>query len=96
MATSVRALARLHVIRAVEPRPRRRLALTYDDGSVVSVDLAPLIQRGGVFAPLADWDLFRQVCPGPRGRSLCWPGDIDLCADALRMQATADERATGG
>jgi hypothetical protein len=37
----------------------------------------------GVFAAITDPAVFAQVRVGERGRSLEWPGEIDLCADAL-------------
>lgn len=60
----------------------------------------------GVFAAFADPAFFAQVTVGDRGRSLEWPGEIDMCADALWFEnhpedapqsphrATADQGAT--
>jgi hypothetical protein len=77
----------LHTITRVAPDPGGRLHLTYASGGVVEVDLTPMIRRGGVFAALADPALFAQVTLGPGGRYLEWRGEVDLCADALRLAA---------
>ncbi len=77
----------LHTITRVAPDPGGRLQLTYAAGEVVEVDLTPLIRRGGVFAALADPALFEQVIVGTGGRYVEWPGEVDLCADALWLAA---------
>ena len=66
--------------------PEARLFIRYVDGVEFTVDLNPLISRGGIFERLKDPKYFVQVQIGPRGRSLVWPDDLDLCADALRLQ----------
>ena len=76
----------LRVISQAVPETDFVLRLTYSDGDVVKVDFKPLIKQGGVFAALADPDLFRQVSVGERGRFIQWPGEIDFCADALWLQ----------
>jgi hypothetical protein len=75
----------LHRIREVRVGSDFTLALTWDDGSTATVDLAPLIEQGGVFATLADPDVFARVALDPSGRYISWLGDIDVCADALRL-----------
>lgn len=65
--------------------------LTFADGYRASVDLQRLLDIGKVFTPLRDPNFFRTAHAGSGGRSLEWltsEGDeIDLCADALRMEA---------
>ena len=63
------------------------LTLMYRDGERITVDFKKVIDRGGVFAKLADPTYFRQVTVGPRGRSIEWPGELDFCADALWLEA---------
>lgn len=89
-------LETLRRIREVHAEPDFRLRVVYDDGQTVVVDFGPIIRQGGVFAPLADWELFRKAKPGSRGRSVCWPGDIDFCADALWLQAQGQDRRHAG
>jgi hypothetical protein len=61
----------------------------FDDGFVGRVDLSSLARPGSVTAAFAEPAFFGKVRLGPRGRSLEWPGDIDLCADSLRARADA-------
>jgi hypothetical protein len=77
----------LRRIQHVQALPDYHLRLVYEGGSEVVVDFAPIVSEAGVFAPLADPALFAQVSLGDRGRSICWPGEIDFCADALWLQA---------
>lgn len=63
-----------------------RLRLTFDDGSRRDVDLAPLVRKGGVFAPLARPENFRAARAAADGRYIEWPGGPDLCADALWLE----------
>lgn len=70
----------------VAPREKFGLYLRYDDGVEGVVDLASLAGRG-VFRKWLEPGVFEAVTLSPTG---CpeWPGDIDLCADALYMQLT--------
>ena len=77
-------------ITALSPEADRRLRLTYADGFTSVVDLAPLSKRGGVFARLKDADCFGQVRVSDDGRYIEWAEELDMCADALRMQAESD------
>jgi hypothetical protein len=76
----------LHEIRSVTPQAAAHLRLIYADGSIVEIDFAPLIQQGGVYAPLADPAFLAQVSIGANGRFIEWPGGLDFCADALWRQ----------
>jgi hypothetical protein len=74
----------MHVIEQAIVDPKQYcLRLIYRGGEAVCVDCEPLIRRGGVFAALADRNIFQQVSVGEAGRFIEWPGGIDLCADAL-------------
>lgn len=81
----------LRTIRSVTPAPNYKLRLTYADGETIVVDFTPVIQRGGVFAPLSDPAFFLQVSIGERGRYIQWPGELDFCADALWLEGHARE-----
>ena len=67
------------------------VGLTFADGFKATLDLQRLLDVGKVFEPLRDAAFFRTAHPGSGGRSLEWVtadgGEIDLCADALRMEA---------
>lgn len=89
-------LEQLHAIRGVEPEPPYTLRITYDDGMAISVELEAVIEKGGVYAPLADWDVFSQARPDSRGRAIVWPGDVDMCADALRIEGQKQGQREAG
>lgn len=75
-------------ITSLTVQPAFTLALRYSDGAALSVSVKPLVDAGGVFVSLRDPAVFAQARIGLNGRSVEWPGEIDLCADALRMQTT--------
>ena len=81
----------LRTIRSVAPEPNYKLRLIYSDGETSVVDFTPIIQRGGVFAPLSDPAFFSQVSIGERGRYIQWPGELDFCADALWLEGHSSE-----
>lgn len=78
-------------IRNVEALPDFVLRLTFEDGWSGTVDFAPIIAKGGIFAFMGDRTTFATVQIGEKGRSLVWIDpegeEVDFCADALRMQA---------
>jgi NAD dependent epimerase/dehydratase family enzyme len=71
----------------VTPEPNYRLRLVYSDDRIVVIDFTPIIQQGGVFAVLADFEVFSQVKLGQGGRYIEWLGELDFCADALWLEA---------
>lgn len=62
--------------------------LRFDDGVEGTVNLAREATRTGVFGAWEDPFIFRQVAIAQEGRALEWPGEIDLCADALYLRVT--------
>jgi hypothetical protein len=66
--------------------PEYRLALRFSNGETGSVDLSGLAGRG-VFAVWRDAEVFRQVRVTADG-AVEWPGEIDLCPDALYLRMT--------
>jgi hypothetical protein len=85
---------------AVADPDNHTVAVTWANGATTINRFDHLIGKG-VFAAFADPAFFAQVSLGERGRSLEWPGEIDLCADALWFEThPADapretRRATG-
>ncbi|MCL4694464.1 MAG: DUF2442 domain-containing protein [Candidatus Hydrogenedentes bacterium] len=73
----------------VKVLPNFRLGLTFDSGESGEVDLSRLVGCG-VFAQWNDEDRFRQVEIGPAGE-LQWDDSLDLCPDALYLEATGKE-----
>ena len=67
----------------VEPLPDRRLRVRFRDGLEGIVDVRPLIRLGGVFAPLADDALFRQVWVDAEARTVTWPNGADIAPDVM-------------
>jgi len=76
-------------IRAARVRSGGVVELEFADGFRGSVDFAESIQKGTATAALADPAVFSALRIGPGGRSLEWPGEVDFCADALRLRARA-------
>jgi hypothetical protein len=75
-------------VTAVEPLKQRWLRVTFADGAVHEVDLAPALAAGGVFAPLRDnAEMFRAVDVDAEFGALRWPGDVDIDPDVLRGNA---------
>ena len=70
----------------VEIRDDLRLVIKFDDGTQGEVAFSEVISRGGVFATLADVEVFRGVEIAGGGRYLVFPGEIDFCADELYEQ----------
>ena len=66
-----------------------RLDLTFSDGTKGIVDLSDLVGKG-VFSLWQDYEAFRQVEVGSSGE-LVWSDELDLCPDALYLQATGQE-----
>lgn len=84
----------MHRICRVQTEDGYRLRLDYADEGSVIVDLELIIHRGGVFASLADPTMFGQIAISAGGRFIEWPNGVDLCADALWMQANESTEAT--
>jgi len=76
----------MHRITRVRALNDYRLDLAFSDGTRGTVDLTHLAGHG-VFAGWRDQAEFRKVAIGQAGE-LLWPGDIDLCPDALYLKVT--------
>lgn len=76
------------MVRPTEVRAvgRYRIWLRYDDGTEGEVDLSHLAGRG-VFAAWDNEGVFAKVRLGSHG-AIEWPGDLDLCPDALYLRLT--------
>lgn len=81
--------ARIPVMKIVTASalPEYRLELRFDDGVAGTVDLSELVGRG-VFAAWRDPESFKRVQVSEHG-AVEWPGEIDLCPDALYLRLTA-------
>lgn len=56
--------------------------VTFDDGHQREVDIEPLLS-GEAFAPLRDYELFRQAAVDHGGGSVFWPTGADLAPEFL-------------
>lgn len=88
-------------IKAANARPNFTVEIEWADGSRSVVDFTPTIEKGGVFAALADKDVFvNRLTIGDDGDWLSWPDDIDFSADSLWYRSHPDEEvgeaAAGG
>ena len=70
----------------VKTLPSFRLELTFDNSDSGVVDLNHLAGRG-VFSAWNQPGVFEQVAISASG-AVEWPGEIDLCPDALYLQMT--------
>jgi len=66
-----------------------RIWLRFDDGVEGVADLSGLVGKG-VFAAWRDYEFFRRAYVADYG-SLTWPGELDLCPDALWLQITGKQ-----
>ena len=66
-------------VRAVDYRgPEYLLAVTWRDGRIEEVDLAPLVFRYRILRPLRDLEHFRRVAVDEYGNGLVWGDNPDL------------------
>jgi hypothetical protein len=78
----------MYKINRVLPIENFKLVLEYSDGVNVVANFIPIIQQGKVFQPLQDPTFFAKVSLDKTGRYIYWEGEIEFCADALRMKGT--------
>ncbi len=75
----------MKIIEAV-PRGNYKLFLRFEDGVVGELDLSALAGRG-VFATWRQPGVFERLTVTEAG-AVEWPGEVDLCPDALYMRLT--------
>lgn len=74
----------LIAITSVQALHDRWVRLGFSDGAVIDVDLAPVLERGGVFSQIRDdRNAFEQMRVDAELGTIAWPGDIDLDAAVL-------------
>jgi hypothetical protein len=77
-------------ISSVRPLAGLSVELTFTDGVIASVDLAPVL-RGPVFDPVrADHTLFGAVAVDRDLGTIVWPNGADLDPNVLRAAATGE------
>ena len=78
----------MYKITNVEVLEEYRLNLTFSNGVKGTVDLSHLV-GSGVFTLWSDYSKFRKVRIADTGE-LLWADQVDLCPDALYLQATGE------
>lgn len=73
-------------ITAIKVLEDYRVWLRFEDGVEGEVDLSHLAGQG-VFVAWRDYEFFRRAFVADYG-ALTWPGELDLCPDALWLQIT--------
>lgn len=64
------------------------LEITFADHKTAKLDFTKhIVGRGGVFTPLENIALFRQVRVDEDAGTLVWPNDVDFCPDVLYSEA---------
>jgi len=60
-----------------------KVALVFDDATVVVADFEPTAANGEMFARLRNSAYFKKARITESGHALAWPNGLDFCADAL-------------
>lgn len=64
------------------------LEITFADHNIAKLDFTKhIVGRGGVFTPLENIALFRQVRVDEEAGTLVWPNGVDFCPDVLYSEA---------
>ena len=73
---------------SAQPLHHHQLRLRFNDGAEGIVDIAKLVARKGVFAPLLAEDYFRQLRVDPELGTIVWPNGADIDPMVLWSAAT--------
>jgi Protein of unknown function (DUF2442) len=76
------------------PRDAYTVHVRFEDGTVADIDLAYLLEYGGVFAPLRDPDYFRTLRADAEAGTIVWPNDADIAPETLYARAKRRAAAT--
>jgi hypothetical protein len=82
-------------VTAVEVRYHRVLRLTFENGEVRDIDLAPMLW-GPAFESLADDAVFNQVKIDPEGGTITWPNGADISAHTLYRESNPADLPQAG
>ncbi|HEX8067771.1 MAG TPA: DUF2442 domain-containing protein [Thermoleophilaceae bacterium] len=66
----------------------------FEDGTAADVDLAYLLDYGGVFERLRDPAFFRQLRADPEAGTVVWPNEADIAPETLYAHARRRAAAT--
>jgi hypothetical protein len=68
----------------VSPLPGDKISVVFSDGLEGVIDMSPSVGRG-VFAPLADPQVFAGVHIGDHGQ-IAWSEEMEICPDAAYLE----------
>lgn len=74
-----------------KPSEGYAVRVRFEDGLTADVDLAYLLNYGGVFEPLEDLEYFRQLRADADAGTIVWPNEADIAPETL--YAHAQQRA---
>jgi hypothetical protein len=66
----------------------------FEDGLTADVDLAYLLDYGGVFEPLRDPEYFRRLRADAEAGTIVWPNEADIAPETLYANARRRAAAT--
>lgn len=86
----------LATIKTAQTRSDYTVEIEWGDDSRSIVDFAATIEKGDVFAALADKDFFvNGVSVGDDGDWLSWPGELDFSSDSLWVVRSHPDEKVG-
>lgn len=69
------------------PTGSYEVQVRFEDGLSARIDLAYLLEYGGVFEPLRDPDYFRRLRADQDARTIVWPNEADIAPETLYLHA---------
>lgn len=76
------------------PRDGYTVHVRFEDGTTADVDLAYLLEYGGVFEPLRDPEYFRRLRADQEAGTIVWPNEADIAPETLYAHARRQAPAT--
>jgi hypothetical protein len=77
------------MITEAKPLDGYAVHVCFADGTTADVDLAYLLDYGGVFEPLRDPEYFRRLRADQEAGTIVWPNDADIAPETLYAAAQA-------
>lgn len=90
-ASTIETMRSTPMLLEAEPLDGCAVRVRFEDGTTAEVDLAYLLEYGGVFEPLRDPDYFRRLRADHEAGTIVWPNGADIAPETL--YAAAQERA---
>ena len=82
-----KGISTMHDVTQVKLLEDYRLHLTFNDGEAAEVDMAPMIDKGGVFSEPANPAFFSKVAVNADVGTICWPNGAVARSRPLRPPA---------